>query len=58
MKFKKFYNLTDRCWIVFFPTIVLTINDPIYREKNFSIQFHFLGFHLKWFFIKEGKEAE
>ena len=52
----KFRNFTfwkgfDNLFI--FPEIVITIDEPIYREKNFRIAFHWLGWHLGWFFIKE-----
>ncbi len=34
------------------PTIRIFINDMIYVDKNFSIEFHFLVFHGRLLFIK------
>ena len=58
MKFRKFYYITDWEWFFIIPTIEIVKNEPQYFDKNFSIKFHCFGFHFKWFFIKEGKEAE
>lgn len=38
--------------ICIFPTIRLFINNMIYVDKNFSIEFHFLVFHSRLLFIK------
>lgn len=54
MKFKHFYFQILWNWIVLIPTIIIMIDEQMYYDKNFSIQFHWLGFHLKWFWI--GKE--
>lgn len=35
------------------PTIRMVINDRMYTEKNFSIEFHFLVFHARLLFVKE-----
>lgn len=35
------------------PTIRTVINDRMYTEKNFSIEFHFLVFHARLLFVKE-----
>lgn len=39
--------------IYLLPTIRLYLNDPLYTNENFSVEFHFLGFHVRLFFIKE-----
>lgn len=57
MKFKHFYFQIVWCWFVVIPTIIVMKDEQIYMNKNFSIQLHWLGFHLKWFWIKENKEC-
>lgn len=54
MKFKHFYFQIHWDWLVLLPTIIIMIDEQMYYDKNFSIQLHWLGFHLKWFWI--GKE--
>lgn len=57
MKFKHFYFQIHWDWLVLIPTIIISINEQMYYDKNSSIQFHWLGFHLKWFWIgKENKK--
>ena len=41
--------------IWFLPTIRTVINNLIFREKNFSIEFHFLVFHSRLLFLKKGR---
>ena len=53
MTFKRFNYMADWKWIVIFPTITLLMDEPRYQEKNFSIQIHWLGFHLRWFWIND-----
>lgn len=48
MKFDKFTYITDWEWFFIFPCIV-TIKDEAYLCcKNFTIGFHFLGWHFRW----------
>jgi hypothetical protein len=35
------------------PTIRFFINSLIYLDKNFSIEFHFLSFHIRLLFVKK-----
>lgn len=53
MKYKGFKYLTSWTWFVIFPTITLLFNDRVYMHKNLAIEIHWLGFHLRWFWIKE-----
>ena len=41
--------------IVIIPTIRIFIDNMIYKEKNFSIEFHFLIIHARLLFIKQGQ---
>lgn len=43
----------DENVIYLLPTSMITVNNPIYINKNFSIEFHFLIFHARFLFIKE-----
>ena len=56
MTYKGFKYHIDWTWLVIFPTITILKDEPQYFDKNFAIQFHWLGFHLRWFWIKENKE--
>lgn len=38
------------------PTIRTVINDRIYTEKNFSIEFHFLVFHTRLLFMRKDND--
>lgn len=57
MEFKRFYFQIIWEWFFIFPTIVICKDEQHYYDKNFSIQIHWLCFHLKWFWIK-GMSAE
>ena len=52
MKFKHFNFQIHWDWFVLIPTIIIMIDEQIYYDKNFSIQLHWLGFHLRWFWIR------
>jgi len=39
--------------IVIIPTIRIFIDNMVYKEKNFSIEFHFLIIHTGLLFIKQ-----
>lgn len=56
MKYKSFNYLISWTWFVIFPTITILKDEPQYLDKNFSIQFHWLGFHLRWFWMKESED--
>jgi hypothetical protein len=45
---------TDFNIIHLFPTIKIGINDMPYIKENFSIEFHFLVFHGRLLFMKDG----
>lgn len=47
MKFQEYTYLADWSWIVIIPTIAIIFNEPAYREKNFRITFHWLGWHFR-----------
>ena len=53
MRFQNFRCFTSWKWFVIFPTIVILRDEPQYFDNNFAIQVHWLGFHLRWFWIKE-----
>lgn len=55
MKFNKAYFQVSWNWFVVLPTIIIVRNEQMYYEKNFSIQFHWLGFHLRFLWIKENE---
>lgn len=55
MTYKGFKYHIDWTWLVIFPTIIILKDEPQYFDKNFAIQIHWLGFHLRWFWIKEFK---
>lgn len=56
MKYKLFRRefQTWKNEINLLPTIKVVINNMIYYEKNFSIEFHFLIFHSRLLWLKEG----
>ena len=56
MKYKGFKYFIDWKWFVIIPTITILKDEPQYFDKNFTIQFHWLGFHSRWFWIKENKQ--
>lgn len=39
--------------IYLLPTVRVYINDMMYIQPNFSIEFHFLIFHGRLFFVKK-----
>lgn len=39
--------------IAIIPTIWIAIDNMVYKEKNFSIEFHFLIIHAGLLFIKQ-----
>ena len=53
MKYENFRYFISWKWLVIFPTIVILKDEPQYFDKNFTIQLHWLCFHLRWFWIKE-----
>ena len=53
MRFQNFWYFISWKWLVIFPTIVILKDEPQYFDKNFTIQLHWLCFHLRWFWIKE-----
>jgi uncharacterized protein YpiB (UPF0302 family) len=40
--------------IMIIPTIRIFIDNMVYKEKNFSIEFHFLIIHTRLLFVKQG----
>lgn len=38
--------------IYFFPTIEIVKNNMMYRDRNFSICFHWLVFHVRFLFLE------
>ena len=57
MRFKGYTYIADWSWIVIIPTITLIFNKPVYREKNFRITFHWLGWHIRlsWMEVEDGE---
>lgn len=55
MKYKLFRKDFEiwRDEIFFLPTVKIVINNMIYAEQNFSIEFHFLVFHARLLFFKK-----
>ena len=53
MKFRGFMFMNDWSWIVIFPTIALFRNEPVYRDRNFTLCLHWLGWHCRWRWIEE-----
>ena len=49
----KFQIWTDDIYII--PTIELHLNNMIYSKRNFAIIFHWLVFHGRLFWCKEGE---
>ena len=47
----KFQFSRYKDWIYILPTIVLVRNEPMYYAKNFAIQIHWLGFHIRWLWV-------
>lgn len=41
--------------IMIIPTIRIFIDNMVYKEKNFSIEFHFLIIHTRLLFVKQGQ---
>ena len=55
MKLYKHEAVTWKNQIFIIPTIALGINTPIYIERNFSIEFHWLIFNARLLWIEEDK---
>lgn len=53
MRFINFAYFTGKNWLFIIPTIVVTINDPVYGTDNIAIQLHWLAFHCGWLWVKE-----
>ena len=56
MKFDAFRLITDWEWIYPLPSIVFLKDEAVYVDRNFSIQFHWLGFHLRWRWVERKGE--
>jgi len=54
MKFERFRYMKAWDWISILPTVFISINEMIYGRENFSIHFHWLGWHFMWLWLKEG----
>ena len=54
MKFERFRYKKSWDWIFILPTVCIFINEMIYGRENFSIEFHWLGWHFMWLWLKEG----
>lgn len=52
--FRKDFNIWKN-EIFFLPTVATVINNMLYAEENFSIEFHFLVFHARLIFFKKGR---
>ena len=52
MRFDRFKFITVWNWICILPSIVLIWNEQIYEPENFSINIHWLGWHLQWRWFK------
>lgn len=50
--FRKDFNIWKN-EIYFLPTIKTFINNMLYVEENFSIEFHFLVFHVRLLFFNQ-----
>lgn len=46
--FKRFYLL---------PTIILDKNNAIYGVDNFTIEIHFICFHVRWLWLRKEENA-
>ena len=44
----KFTFIIVKNWIYIIPSIEFTINELVYGRPNFSIQLHWLCFHMRW----------
>ena len=53
MKLYRKYFQIWRNQLYLFPSIRITWNDPLYTEKNFAIEFHFLFFHARLLFLEK-----
>lgn len=52
MKYRKFNYIKDFDWFYIIPSLVITKDEAQYISKNFSIQIHWLGFHIMWFWMR------
>jgi len=43
--------------IYIIPTFRMVINDHIYTNRNFSIEFHWIVFHARLLWVEERKDA-
>jgi len=57
-KFRQFQHISDWEWLAFVPTVILTKNEMMYRNPNFRLQFHFLGWHFSWQWMAEREDKE
>ena len=58
MKFYGFQFLAAWDWIAVIPTVIITINEQIYYEKNLRVSLHWLGFHWSWRWIEDNEVTE
>ena len=56
MKFDGYRFVIDWTWLYFIPSIVLTVNEPLYCYHNFNISVHWLGFHIRWSWMAGGRK--
>lgn len=54
MKLKNFTFITAWDWIVLIPTIQLIRKDPVFTADSFIITIHWLGWHFRWLWLREG----
>lgn len=52
MKFKRFQCMFWRNTIYLLPTIVINDHDYMYYGRNFTIEFHFLFWHMRWLWLE------
>ena len=57
-KFRAYQYISDWAWLVFVPTVILFKNEAMFRNENFRLQFHFLGWHFSWMWIAESEEKK
>ena len=48
IKFKNFMFYTAWDWLFIFPSVIIEKDNVMFSRHNFSIQIHFLGFHMRW----------
>lgn len=42
----------NKTWIVIIPTIIITIDNLLYTERNISLEFHWMIFHVRFMWMK------